>query len=278
MMEMMFNELSIVSATDKYAAKSKVALFADAVNAARKQGFKHIRSYCDATLIRLAEDYTLFDWLNDKTVPKDYRDYLYGMIVLPFIKEDDTEIEQQYVEANYYFEDKDAGISKTECVGLASAYLYGTLSISLSTLPVWEQYKLPVIIEKKTQTLRDSVYNISSTASFVPEIIDFINYVKAPVLIETPIAPNEKDIHLSHHHGLKELQDLCNQLKNCPYVEEMRSTNWGGSKFIRKAHATGIIEIVLFKTERQYALSLKTTGRNLRETEAIAKILDERYS
>jgi hypothetical protein len=58
----------------------------------------------------------------------------------------------------------------------------------------------------------------------------------------------------------------------------MRSTNWGGNAFIRKVHKEGIIEIVLFKTERQYALLVKTTGRNLRETKAIAEILDGHYS
>ncbi|MDR2773627.1 MAG: hypothetical protein LBC19_02585 [Tannerella sp.] len=272
-MEMMFNELSVMSAADKYTAQNKLALFAKTANRARKEGFRHIRSHYDTNQIRLAEDYTLFDWLNDKSVPKDYRDYMYGMIVLPFIKEDDMEIEEHYVAANYYFEDKDANISKTECLGLAAAYLYETLSISLSTSPMWEQYKLPVIIEEKAQVSLASVYNITSPASFVPEIIDFIDEIKELTLIETAIAPNEKSIHLSHHHGIRELQNLCDQLKNCSYVEEMCSTNWGGSTFIRKAHKDGIIEIVLFNTEKRYALSVKTTGRNLRETEAIAKIL-----
>jgi hypothetical protein len=278
MMEMIFNELSVMPAADKYTAQSKLVLFAKTANMARKKGFSHIRSHYDTNQIKLAEGYTLFDWLNDRSVPRDYRDYMYGMIVLPFIKEDDVEIEGQYVEANYYFEDKDASISKTECLGLAAAYLYETLSISLSTLPVWEQYKLPVIIEEKERVSSISVYNISSPASFVPEIIDFIARAKELTLIETSIAPNEKSIHLSHHHGIRELQNLCNQLKNCSYVEEMCSANWGGSAFIRKVHKDGIIEIVLFNTEKRYALSVKTTGRNFRETEAIAKILAERYS
>jgi hypothetical protein len=277
-MELVFNELSITLVADKYTAAHTMKLFADVVNEARKKGFKHIRSHYDTNQIMLAEDYTLFDWLNDKSVSKNYRDYMYGIIVRPFIKEEDIEIVEQYVEANYYFEDKAANINKTECLGLASAYLYETLSVSLSTLPVWEQYKLPIIIEKEAQVSSESVYNISSTASFVPEIIDFIEYAKEPELIETSMNPDAKSIHLAAHHGIKELRDLCNQLKNCSYVEEMRSTNWGGSKFIRKIHEDGVIEIVLFKTTRKYALSVKTTGRNLRETKAIADKLDARYS
>lgn len=276
---MMFNELSIAPAADKYTANGRLIVFAEAVGEARKRGFTHIRSHCATNQIALAEGYTLFDWLNSKDVPKNYRDYMYGVIILPFIKEGDVEVEEQYVEANYYFEDKEAGTGKIACLGLASAYLYETLSISLPTLPVWERHKLPVIIEKAAQASLASVYNIFSTASLnVPEIVDFVERAKEVTLTETSIPPSEKIIHLSDHHGVKELQEMCNLLKNCPYVEEMRSTHWGGNRFIRRVDKTGFVEIVLFKMKRRYALLVKTTGRNLRETKKIANILDEQYS
>lgn len=89
--------------------------------------------------------------------------------------------------------------------------------------------------------------------------------------------PSEKKIHLSDHHGKKELQDLCDRIKNSPYVVEMRSTDWGGKNFIRKIHHNGIIEIVLYKTNRQYALQVQTTGSNEQQTKLIAEILKERY-
>ncbi|MDR1342610.1 MAG: hypothetical protein LBK18_05045 [Prevotellaceae bacterium] len=69
----------------------------------------------------------------------------------------------------------------------------------------------------------------------------------------------------------------CERLKHNPYVEEMRSTDWGGNRFIRKIHGNNI-EIVLHKTQRKYALLVKTTGRNLRETQGIAKILEEKFN
>ena len=58
----------------------------------------------------------------------------------------------------------------------------------------------------------------------------------------------------------------------------MRSTNWGGKNFIRKKHKNGVIEIVLIDSEKEYALWVQTTGRNYRETEVIAKKIEERYS
>ena len=48
--------------------------------------------------------------------------------------------------------------------------------------------------------------------------------------------------------------------------------------FATKCYAPGIIEIVLVNSERQYALHVQTTGRNYRETKAIAEIITERYS
>ncbi|PGH38864.1 MAG: hypothetical protein CRN43_12495 [Candidatus Nephrothrix sp. EaCA] len=96
-------------------------------------------------------------------------------------------------------------------------------------------------------------------------------------LTKSAIAPEDKKVHLSDHHGKKELNELCDRIKNCPYVEKMQSTNWGGKKFIRKAEANGLIEIVLYKTDKQYALNVQTTGRDLPETQAIAQILRDKY-
>jgi len=96
-------------------------------------------------------------------------------------------------------------------------------------------------------------------------------------LTKSAISPVNKKVHLSDHHGKKELDELCDRIKNSPYVEEMQSTNWGGKRFIRKVEATGLIEMVLHKTEKQYALNVQTTGKDLIETQAIAEILRDKY-
>jgi hypothetical protein len=61
-------------------------------------------------------------------------------------------------------------------------------------------------------------------------------------------------------------------------MRSMEFCHGGCNKFIKKCHRTGIIEIVLYKTDRKYSLQVQTTGRNLRETEAIAEILNDQYS
>jgi hypothetical protein len=204
------------------------------------------------------------------------------MIATPFINEDDEEIEAQYLASNYFFEDAANNINKKECLGLASEYLYETLSISLDSLPVWRQTKLQIIIESEESTATGNVFNVYSKSSFdQQDILDFVESISEIELQETEISPDNKNIHIADHHGKQELQQLCDELKHSPYVTEMRSMEWCRGRcnnFIKKCHRNGVIEIVLYQTARKYSLWVQSTGRNLRVTKAIAEILRERYS
>jgi hypothetical protein len=281
-MEMILNELSIQPlSANKVEANKVMITFAETANKAKENGFNLIRSYSDVHSIELSQNYTLFNWLIDKEtyVDENYRNYLIGKIIKPFIKDEDEKVQEEYINANYYFEDRIHSFPKIECIGLAAAYLYKTLSISFSKLPVWQQTKLPIIIEEKGTSKIENVFNVSSKKSFEDSAIVFYVENSGDLTLEkTIILPDAKNQHLADHHGKKELQSLCDRLKNSPYVIEMRSTNWGGNDFIRKIHSDGIIEIVMNRTERKYALWVKTTGKNFRQTKAIAEILDDNYS
>lgn len=278
-MELLFNELSIISpSANKYDANEKMKTFSETAATARKKGFRNIRSHYDSHQIELAGGYSLYNWLTSKNVPEIFRNNLYGMIVLPFISEDDEEIEAKFVEANYFFEDAANGISKTECLGLASAYLYETLSISLQSNNVWTKNSLNISVESIDHTHIESVRNVFSKECFGVKVIsDFVEQLGSVVLQETLIAPDTKNLHLADHHGQKELKALWAKLKNSPFVIEGRSTDWGGKRFIRKVEKNGVLEIVLVDSEKQYALWVQTTGTNLRETKAIAEILENRF-
>ncbi len=279
-MEMLFNELSINPLSpDKFQANDKMEKFAKTVGTARKKGFRNIRYYQDTFHIKLSEGYSLYDWLHNKDVPELYRNFLYGMIIQPFISNDDEELEEQFVNANYYYENTEHLVPKTECVGLAAAHLYETLSISLSSMSLWDFIQLQIIIEQDENISLHKVFNVSTKEAFENlEISDFVDSLGVVKLIKTVLEPDLKKIHLADHHGKAELQVFCKKLILNEYVVEMRSTNWGGSKFIRKTFSDGSIEIVLTNSERSYALWVQTTGRNMRETIAISKILNDKYS
>lgn len=279
-MELLLNELSVTPLSgNQHDANEKMKIFSETVGTARKNGFRNIRSHYAAYQIGLSENYNLYDWLNNKGVSEIYRNNLYGMIILPFINEDDEEIEAAYIESEYYFEDQPNGITKTKCLGLASAYLYETPTISFASLSVWENNILQIIIENDEVSTTGDVLNISKKESFAEAVITtFIENQSELTLEKTTIDPDTKKNHISSHHGIKELTDFWKKLKLSPYVIEMRSTDWGGKRFIRKIERTGVLEIVLTDSERQYALWVQTTGENYRETKAIAEILEEEYS
>ena len=48
--------------------------------------------------------------------------------------------------------------------------------------------------------------------------------------------------------------------------------------YIDKIKPGGTIDIVLFWTDRGLSMRVKTTGRNIQETQAIADILKRKYS
>lgn len=287
-MELLFNELSVKPACeDKYRANERMEKFIKTVAAARKQGIKNIRSELPSNLITLADGYSMHDWIfNKNDVPDIYRNLLVGMIVLPFIRDEDVEITDKYIQSNFFFEDVEGGIAKTTCAGLASAFLYETPSISLASLPIWEKTILTIIVETNDKEsiieTNVNVFNVSSGEAFEDEqVSSFIQSISELNLVETDVVPDDKKIHLADHHGKAELQDLCEKLKVNSYVLEMRSMEWCRGKcdrFVKKVHRNGVIELVLFKTDRKYGLWVQTTGRNIRETNAIADILEKTYA
>lgn len=275
----MFNELSTNPLSkDKYEANTKVTEFVKTLGTARKNGFDKIRSEFSAFQIKLSPDYSLRDWLNDSSVSKELKDFLFGTIVTPFINEDDEDIGDNYIESYYYFENDDK--TKVECLGLTAAFLYDTLSISFNSDPIWRNNQLSIIVHQDETTTQEQVSNVFSKDCFEKEIISkFVENLGEVSLQETELLPNEKSITLfGDHHGKNDLQDLCDKLKNSPYVIEMRSTNFGGNSFIRKIRKDGTIDVVIMKRDERFALWIQTTGRNYRETKMIAENLEERYS
>lgn len=276
----MFNELSVNALSpDRFAANTKMRLFSETIAEGRQKGFLRVRSNDYTNQIQLTDDYTLYDWLHNKEVPEILKNNMYGMLVLPFIRDEDEEVAKNYVEADYFFEDTANGIPKTSCAGLAAAHLYETLSVSLQSNPAWTKNLLDITLEANGNNTPEQVNNVFSRACFaLPAISNIVENLGELDLQETPIAVDDKEIHLTSHHGQQELKALWGKLKNSPYVEKGLSIEWGGKRFIRKTYADGKIEIVDNNTDEGYALLITTTGRNKRETDAIAEILEERYS
>ena len=268
-MELIFNELSVVPfSANKHEAKKIMTQFAKTFKKSRGFGFKRIRSDVSVSEIQR--------WLNYGAISRDLKDFVLASIITPFIKEVDDKVEDAYIEANYFYNKN--GENK-ECAGLAAAYLYELPSISLDTSQEWQRNKLSIIVKKDGISKEHQIPNVFSESCFDTKYItSIIENLGEVVLVKSPLKPNEKDIHLANHHGKNELQSLCRKLKHSEYVVSMRSNYYGGKSFIRKVNKNGVVEITLVNSQRKYSLQIQTTGRNYRETEAIAKKLEKKYS
>ena len=66
----------------------------------------------------------------------------------------------------------------------------------------------------------------------------------------------------------------------CPYVVSVINSlpfNSHERRFIKKIRGEGLIEIVLPWTDKGYGVVVQTTGRTMKETELIGKIIMEKY-
>lgn len=278
-MEIMFNELSIFPlCIDKYTAAEKMKTFVTTFAEAKKNGFRRIRSDKYSYEIELSKGYTIKDWLHDNSVPKRLRENLISVFVHPFINEEDETVEADFITNDFYFENKKYDIQYQKCYGLAAAYLYQTLSLSLASNNLWKKERLYIIIASEEEKKSEIVYNIAEYSSFSDtDLAAYVEKIGDIELLESSLTEDEKEIKISEHHGKAELTEFAEKLKKSPFVEIIRSTDWGGKNFIRKVYKDGVIEIVLVNTKRQYALWIQTTGRNIREAKEIAEIIEQKY-
>lgn len=74
--------------------------------------------------------------------------------------------------------------------------------------------------------------------------------------------------------------DFSKRLIRCPYVVGVINSlpfNSHERRFIKKIREDGLLEIVLPWTDEGYGVVVKTTGRTIKETEKIGRIITEEY-
>ncbi|MBM4054805.1 MAG: hypothetical protein FJ264_09075 [Planctomycetes bacterium] len=281
---MMYNELSAAPlSNNKQLANQKVAKLIDCYKAARQHGFKKIRFSKQFQDIEIAGGYSLQHWLSE-TNQRNLKDLILGARTYPFINEEDTRAEGEYLKHCFSFEDTDYQIARTECLGLAAAHIYDTLSVSFSGTHLWERNTLRITkINDKTKEVKEvDVNNVFSADCFKQQSIGaFIERISNVVLVESSLQPNEKQIHLRDDHGTDVLNAFAERIRNSPYVSSIiNSLPWNSqtTNFIRRVYPDGKIEVVLYWTDKGLGMVIQTTGRNQRETEKIARLLEEDYS
>lgn len=281
-MDIIFNELSFLhKAANRHQARDLMKNLLLSCKTAIEYGFfNKLRINPDFFMSELSEGYSVNDWLNDHDIPRDHITLLLGLKRYPYIDEKDVHIEDQFIQNNYFLiAPENADLHNLETEGLAVAFLYNTLAISLKSNEFWQQYEINL-----RERVNDNERNVQVKHCSSPENIcihdDWIKSCMPIVLLKSSLVPAEKNISLRDDHGKDILQKFSSKLVESPYVNRIINSlpfNPRHKGFFKKIFPDGKIEIVLSWTDQGLGCIVQTTGRNLQETKKIAEILKEKF-
>lgn len=226
---------------------------------------KYLRSNGSVTKVRT--DSASFRFLLE-TAGTDWntKTYIRSMLTTPFENEDDTD--DEYLSHTWSSEER-------ECQGLAYAFLEDTVALSLDESP-WRRAVVDILRDDECIP----VYNVHNGQNAVLDA--FFSSMKPLLLVKTELKPEEKKIHLRKDHGIDRLTEFSHRLTKSGYViEVVNSLPFDSHKpgiFIKRCYSDGRIDILYPSSDMGIGVCVRTTGRNYRETKAIAAILKDLYS
>ena len=281
-MNLIFNEISFLPLTEnEHVLRERFLSMIKTFKKAKAQlGFSHIvwpNAYAQVPVM-VGHNYS--SWVV-KLPPKDLNEVM-SFTKRPFVE--DAIADQISVLDEYYFEDENNGIKQTHCVGLGTAHITESPAISVPGVAIWEKEKITFFNQNSETTIVETVevFNVSTEASIeAPNFITFVESIATVNLVVTNLQPSEKTKHISgDHHGKDLLTAMASRMFNSEYVIGIPYSiafNSHTTRFINKVFANGIVEIVLHWEDSGYGMAVQTTGRNLRETQAIAEKLRDEY-
>lgn len=282
-MELVFNELSFLPhVNNELTLKNQFFDMLKLFEVTKKKfGFKHIVFPSNIGDTYVTSGKTFFQWVYEIPHTGD-KNKILSFVKKPF---GNDVLEGKIMELNrYYYNNDQAGLKEQYCIGLAISYLKDEVSISLLSNPCWSFPKIifKEIIDHELNTKDVSASNITIEEHIThEEVQNKLMYAGSLELQLCPLSPAEKVIKLSgDHHGNEKLEAFAKKLFKNQYVQGVINNIDFSPKainLIKNIHPDGKIEIVLYWESAGYGMIIQTTGRNYRETEAIAKELKKEF-
>ena len=175
------------------------------------------------------------------------------------------------------FLSKEVFYNSNSAYGFSLASYYDTFALSFATSDEWKESKIEVV--SHTGELLE-IHHISNQ-NHINENSDWLETRSEVELITTDADPLTKLPKFRDDHGKDELETFWKKIRNSKYVVScINSLKFSSHNrnFIRNVYSDGRIEITLPWTDKGLGLVIQSTGRNRRETERIAKLLEEKYS
>jgi hypothetical protein len=242
-------------------------------------GIKKVRYAGDLTSVLLTDACSVQDYCNTR-MNNDGARLVLSMFTKPQVPEDDDNVLENYLETQTSVIQEDKPLCGD---GFNAAFCMGTYCIGFASNAFWSKLQYQINVSSSGETERHVWYCVS-----LPEHYDnaeFQEWIeqRLPLDLQTSeLSPEKKTISLRPDHGKDKLMEHARNLMNSPYVESVLTSLPFSSftkTYINKKSdfAHGLIDVVLFWEEKGYCMRVKTTGRNIRETIAIAEILSKRY-
>lgn len=243
-------------------------------------GFSHIIFPSDLSILEATSTMSFSEWIYSLPI-KEKTKILTFTSRKPFI---DNILSEQIKELDsYYFENLELGIEQNYCNGLSTAHILEIPAISLANNIFWQNIKIDFFKENSSTNKTDTVdvFNISTSQSI--NDISFQNHLTSitqVILSKSVLEPHQKPIHFRDDHGSDVLMKFAKSLVNSEYINGVINSipfNPKSNRLIKKISSDGKIDLVLYWEDAGYGMVIQTTGRNFRETKAIAEIIKDNF-
>lgn len=174
------------------------------------------------------------------------------------------------------FLSKEVLYNNVSAYGFSLASYYNTFALSFLTDEKWNLSK----IQAECNSESVEIHHISKQ-EHIKENSEWLETRGEIELITTDLEPSSKNPKFRDDHGKDELETFWKKIRTSEYIVSCINSLPFSSynrDFIRDVYPDGRIEITLPWTDKGLGLVIQSTGRNRRETEKIAKILEEEYS
>ncbi len=231
--------------------------------------YRELQNYGITTCRIDSEDsFRLLQMIQDMPNFMNVKNFYFSFFRAPYESETVERQQDIYLEHDWTYNSK-------ACIGLALASVLDSAGLS-----IYEEKWNIAFVELKRDEDEVRVRNICKK-EHVDQHIPQLQLDEEPELIECTLKFEEKRISLRKDHGQDVLMDFSRRLIRCPYVvgivNSLPFSPNNRRRFIKRVHNDGLIEIVLPWTDEGYGVVVKTTGRNIRETERIGQIIYEEY-
>lgn len=274
-MEACFNDISVLPVVESN-ANILLKQYAYVIKSVYVKGYHKIRYNHELSSICLYDNISVRE-LCKKNIHEPAYQLLLSTFTQPGIDEKNEEIITKYVNTCFDLPTDNYG-NKANC--FAYAYASNTICVGFASCNIWEQcmHKMGVVAnEQKAEIEWPCISCIEHLSS--SHFLTWQEQYTPLILLDSQIDPADKKVHITDDHGKNVLISYGEKLRHNRYINEIYSASYKPhtNQFIHEINPNGEVTIVLTNTPQHLSLTLKTTGRNLRETTEIAQIIKRLY-